>query len=254
MSPRARVVFLLLCLLVAAVCVRLGLWQRSRLHERRASNAAVLQARVLPPVSLGIASWRVVDQQRVSATGTWDPAHQMLIRNQVMRGVPGVVIVTPLLRGSIDSAVLVVRGFVPSPDGVSLPGADSVKVSGDTTVSGAAARLREWPDSGGLLERDGVATWRALDASEIRARLPYPVSSVTIRELGDSADQGFPRRLFPERLDDGPHWSYMMQWFAFATIAVVMGLLVSLRRRAPRWSEPTAASSSGAGQPPPPPA
>lgn len=253
MSPRSRLVFLVLCLLVGAACVRLGIWQRDRLHARRASNAALLEARGLPPVTLGIASWRVVEQQRVTATGTWDAANQVLLRNQVMRGVPGVVIVTPLLRGSIDSAVLVVRGFVPSPDGVSLPDTYAGGIPGEATVSGAAVRLREWPDSGALLERGGIATWRALDARAIRARLPYPVSGVAIRELGDSADQGFPRRLLPERLDDGPHWSYMMQWYGFATVAVVTGLLVFFRR-APGWSEPTAGSSAGAGPPPAPPA
>lgn len=254
MSPRARILFLVICLAAAAVFIRLGIWQHARLQERRAANAAALQARALDPVSLGIASWRVTDQQRVEAAGTWDSAHQMLIRGRVMGGVPGVVVVTPLLRGSIDSAVLVIRGFVPAADGISLPPGDANYVMGDARVSGLASRLADYKDDGQPLERNGIMTWRALDAGAIRARLPYPVSGIVIRQAGDSAQRGFPRALPPEPLDDGPHWSYMMQWFGFAAVAVVTGLVVAGRHRAPRWSEPTVSSSPGDGSPPAPPA
>lgn len=253
MSPRARLVFFVLCLVISAVCVRLGLWQRSRLAQRRAANAVQLEARALPPVQLGIASWKVVDQQRVTARGEYDHAHELVIRHQVVGGVPGVLVVTPLLRGSVDSAVLVYRGFVPSGDGVAVPALDSLREPGEQVVSGYAERLARRTDSGVPLERDGRVTWRALDASSIRARLPYPVSGVAIRQTPDSALASFPRRLEPPAPDDGAHWSYMMQWFGFATVALVTGSLVLLRRRAGGWSEPTeAVRPEGASRPAPP--
>ena len=45
MSPLARRLTLLGLVLVAAVFVRLGFWQLSRLHERRAANRAAAEAR-----------------------------------------------------------------------------------------------------------------------------------------------------------------------------------------------------------------
>lgn len=254
MSPRARLAFLLLCLAVAAVCARLGLWQRSRLAQRRASNATVVAARSLPPVALGIKSWKVVDQQRVTARGEYDHAHEVVVRHQVVGGVPGVLVATPLLGGSIDSAVLVVRGFVPSGDGVHVPALDSLREPGQHEVSGYAERLGQREDGGRPLERDGAVTWKGLDLPAIRARLPYPVSGVAIRQAPAPGLGSFPRRLEPAAPDDGAHWSYMMQWFGFATVAVVTGLLVFLRRPTAGWSEPTAGPGPGGVSPPAPPA
>ena len=253
MSPRARIAFFLICLVVAGVCARLGLWQRSRLHERRARNATLLEARALPPVALGIASWKVVDQQRVRAKGEYDHEHEVVIRHQVVGGVPGVVVVTPLLRGSIDSAVLVYRGFVPSGDGVAAPALDSLREPGEQEVAGYAERLGTRQDKGQPLERDGQVTWRGLDLPTLRARLPYPVSGIAIRQAPDPALGSFPRRLEPGVPDDGAHWSYMMQWFGFATVALITGSLMLLRRRAAEWSEPTAAPPPAGASPPVPP-
>ena len=253
MSPRARLSFLLICLVVSAVCVRLGLWERARLAQRRAANAAQLEARALPPVRLGIASWKVQDQQRVTASGVYDHDHELVIRHQVVSGVPGAMVVTPLLGGSIDSAVLVYRGFVPSSDGVAVPALDSLREPGQHEVSGYAERLVRRADGGFPLERDGRVTWRGLDLVAIRSRLPYPVSGVAIRQAPDPALASFPRRLEPARPDEGAHWSYMMQWFGFATVALVTGLLVFLRRPSAGWSEPTAAAPPGGASPPAPP-
>ena len=96
MSPRASILFIALMLLVAAACVRLGLWQRSRLLARRARNVAAQAARQLPEVAIGTGSEPLADR-RVIAHGQFDPSHEIILRGQVMNGSPGVVIVTPLL-------------------------------------------------------------------------------------------------------------------------------------------------------------
>lgn len=184
-----------------------------------------------------------MDQQRVTARGTYDPAHEVVIRHQVVGGVPGVVVVTPLLGASTDSAVLVYRGFVPSADGVHAPILDSLGEPGVHDVSGYAERLVTRRDGGAPLERGGLVSWKALDIASLRKRLPYPVSGWAIRQAPDPALGSFPRRLEPAPPDEGAHWSYMMQWFAFAAVAAVTGLLVYLRHQSSGWTDPTAPSS-----------
>ena len=53
--------------------------------------------------------------RRVTATGTYDSAHQSLLRNQTVNGVTGYLVVTPLRTD--DVTLLVVRGFVTGPSG-----------------------------------------------------------------------------------------------------------------------------------------
>ena len=253
MSPRARVVFFFACLLAAAVCARLGLWQRSRLHQRRARNAVVSARRLEPVVDLNAAHAPPADR-RVRARGSYDPGNEMLLRGQVVNEAPGVTIVTPLHLAGSDSAVLVLRGFLPTPDGLSVPWLDSLREPGVQEVEGVALPLESAADSGRPLERDGRTTWTRLDRAALARRLPYPVLDVAILQSPSAQLPASPRRQPPRPLDEGPHLSYMLQWFAFATIAVVMGSVVLLGHRGTRWSEPTAPAPSAGGPRPPPPA
>ena len=95
-------------------------------------------------------------------------------------------------------------------------------------MTGLAERL----DSGGgkPLDRRGQTTWARLDAAALRNTLPYPILSISIRQLPDSSLPSFPRRLDPPPIDEGPHLSYALQWFFFATLAVAFAFLVIGRR------------------------
>src|SRR5512143_3715950 len=114
MAPRTRgYVFFGLTLALALGFVRLGIWQLTRLRERRAGNAIALAARALPPLdlddpgALAAIAPEALDNRRVRATGRYDHAAEIVLRGQSEQGVAGVRIVTPLrlLRG--DTAVLV---------------------------------------------------------------------------------------------------------------------------------------------------
>jgi surfeit locus 1 family protein len=215
--------------IIAAACVGLGMWQVDRLRERRAANAAALLARMAPEVTLqpGTAMSPTLDNRRVRASGRYDHANEIVIRGRQYRGSPGVEIVSPLLLDS-QSAVLVNRGFVPSPDAITVE-VDSLREPGEVQVEGIALVIP--PGGGAPLERGGVTTWARLDREQLRARLPYAIAPVYIRQLPDTALPRFPRRLDPPPLDDGPHLSYAIQWFAFAALALVFGAVVVRQKR-----------------------
>jgi surfeit locus 1 family protein len=206
-------------LLVAAVCARLGVWQVSRLRERRAANAVALAARSAPVIQLnGRSLDRSSLNRRVIVHGRYDPDHEIVLRGREYRGVPGVEIVSPLLQRTGDTAILVNRGFLPAPDAVS---ADPrpVRESGLVEVEGIILALDS--TGGAPLHRGETTTWFRLDRRAISKALPYPIAPVYIRQAPDSALPAFPRRLDPPPLDDGPHLSYAIQWFAFTLIALV---------------------------------
>jgi surfeit locus 1 family protein len=226
MSPIARRLTLLALILVAAVFVRLGFWQLSRLEERRSANRVAAQARAEPPRQLGTgANWTAeeLNERWVEASGEFDHSHEVAIRGQAFQGTPGVLVVTPLRLAASDSAVLVLRGFVPSPDAVSAD-LDSLTESGRLRVYGLATPIGS--GGGQPLERDGRTTWARLDLAALRARLPYPVLPVLLRQAPDSGLPSMPRRLPAPELSEGPHLSYAIQWFAFAVMAVAFGVLV----------------------------
>ena len=228
MSSRTRLLVFLALALVTVTCIRLGLWQLGRLHERRAANAVAAAALAAPEADLRSGS--AVPWRRVRVTGEYDHAHDIVLRGQAHREQPGVAIVTPLRMEGGAGVVLVARGFVPSPDAISAE-PDSLREPGIVTVHGVLMPLGSRPDSGAPLTRAGRTTWRGLDRAALSGRLGVPLPAYYVALLPDSAPAGFPRRLPLPALDDGPHLSYAIQWFAFATIAVVGGTALLGRRR-----------------------
>jgi surfeit locus 1 family protein len=226
MSLRARAVLLVGVVTFAALAVRLGFWQLHRLAQRRAASAAALGARNAPELDVAARNDQPLAGRRVRASGTYDRSHELALRGQAFREIPGILLVTPLRLSALgDTAVLVERGFVPSPDAVTIPArAASLNELGVQLVHGVALPLTATADSGAPLEHEGQTTWRRLDLAALRARLPYPILDVAIRQAPDSILPEMPRRLDPPALDEGPHLSYAIQWFAFAAIAVVFGV------------------------------
>ncbi len=102
--------------LVATACVLLGRWQLNRLAQRRARNAALAARLALPPLPVGRnVTADSARQRRVVARGVYDFAAERTWPGRSFQGTPGVALLTPL-RLADGSAVLVDRGWVPSPD------------------------------------------------------------------------------------------------------------------------------------------
>ena len=225
MSLRSRLILIACTLLVAAVCVRLGIWQLHRLAQRRAANAAALSARSAPIMLLTretIATPSIANR-RVQASGHYDHSHDLVLRGREYRGAPGVEIVSPLLLGDGTPAVLVNRGFLPSPDAFTVH-PDSFQEAGPVTVRGIALPISS--GGGAPIAQGSETTWARLDLEALRRQLPYAVQPVYIREFPDSSRRRFPRALDPPALDDGPHLSYAIQWFSFGVLTLVFGILI----------------------------
>jgi len=146
-----------------------------------------------------------------------------VLRGKAYGGSPGVEVVTPLVLQEGQTAILVNRGFLPTPDAVTAQ-TDSVREFGRVRVNGLALSV---PSGGGApLEHGGRTTWARLDREALGLRMPYRIAPVYIRQSPDSALPPFPRRLEPLPLDDGPHLSYAIQWFSFAAMTIVFGLVI----------------------------
>jgi surfeit locus 1 family protein len=234
--PRGRPLLIAIFVVVALVCARLGLWQVHRLKERRAANSIALAARAQPAVELsrGDSGGTGLINRRVRAAGRYDHDHDIVLRGRVYLGVPGVEIVTPLLLDGGRGAVLVNRGFVPSPDAFTVT-PDSLHEPGEARVEGIGLPIQS--GGGAPLEQGRETTWARLDLEALRQRLPYPISPIYIRQTPDSALPRFPRRLDPPELDDGPHLSYVIQWFSFAVLALIFGIVIARQRRGPQKPE-----------------
>ena len=217
---RRDVIGLVLALGAVAVCVRLGVWQLARLHQRRAANALVRAARERPPVELsGRAAADSLWNRRVRARGVYDFDHERLWRPRMLADEPGVDLVTPL-RLADGSGVLVDRGWAPSPDGYHI--AELLYREPDTAdVTGLAlAAPRGRGD---------------VDPATLKDSMPYPLLPFVIQLLPSptAPDRPLPPGLYrwpaPE-LGDGPHLSYAIQWFSFAVI-IAFGSVALLRKR-----------------------
>jgi surfeit locus 1 family protein len=216
-------------LLASAGFIRLGVWQLSRLHQRRVANVATIAARTAPPVRITPSSARTdtLGEHYIVAQGRYDHGHDILLRGEVFEGAPGVEVVTPLLLADGGPAVLVNRGFLPAPDAVSAV-TTGTQEPGPQTVRGVALPLGSAP--GEPVEHGGRTTWRRLEAGALRQRLPYPILPIYILQTPDSSLPRFPRRIDAPAVDEGPHLSYAIQWFLFAGVAVTIYLL-ALRQR-----------------------
>ena len=232
--PRRLLLFLLFAVIMGAACIRLGFWQLSRLAQRRARNAVVtarLSEPVVPIASLRADSFSVL--RRATISGTPDFDHEIVLAARSYQGSPGVYLFTPLRLAGNDTAILVNRGWIYAPDGASVD-LSRWRESGTSFVGYAELiphGLSNTPD--GVLRRDARVA-RELNLVTVNSLLPYPVSSMYLVATEQDTTKPMAERvarLPAPTLDEGPHLSYAIQWFAFAAIALVGGATVAVRGR-----------------------
>jgi surfeit locus 1 family protein len=226
--PRRTILFVALAVAGAALFVWAGFWQLDRLGQRRARNA-IFERRI----AAAPAAWSdttAVRYRRVRVSGVPDYEREIVLVGRSRGGSPGVNLVTPLRLAGSDTAVLVNRGWVYSPDATRIDHARWRE--GETLdVEGYVEAFTE-PGPGDLPANQRVA--RRLSYGAVSARFPYPIAPayVVAVDSGTAARSDVPARPPIPVSDEGPHLGYALQWFAFAVIAVVgAGIAVRADRR-----------------------
>jgi surfeit locus 1 family protein len=215
----------LVALVVAAVCVRLGFWQLSRLHGREQINAMLEARGTQPPIDIEGADPSALPYTHVTATGTYDPSHEEILSGRSFNDIAGNHVLTPLVLGD-GTAVLVDRGWVPLD-------VDAPPVTGEAAAPTGTVRIE-----GLALPPDRVSDPPQSPPPPITTRidlgmgdLPYRLLPVYVLLASQDPTSASPAIVAPPTLDNGPHLSYMLQWFAFATIAIVGGVVLVVRDR-----------------------
>ena len=215
---------------LAVAFVNLGRWQLDRLQQRRDSNGVVVAHENSPVVDWTTVFTRPIvdaDQwQRVTVTGTFDadPAHSFVVRYRSSADTTGWEILTPLHTPS--GTVLVSRGFAPRPSDQDFPRSAPAPVSGEVTIVGYVRR-NEQGATEAITPADGAV--RLINSDAAAGVLGYPLVNGYIGAISMTppATDGL-QPVNPPALTEGSHFSYALQWFAFAGIAA-LGLVVLIR-------------------------
>ena len=241
----------LIWLILIPSFISLGMWQRSRYHERKAENAVIRTAMDAPPVpiegadAVGAAVPKTERWKQLTLVGTFDTGHQFLARNHQNSGNPGFYVITALTLGD-GTSVLVNRGWIPtiasdeqqSPT-IPAPPAGTVAITG---------RLQQSETKGNTGIRDVTTGLPAGQISLINTEALAAKTGLRLRggyaEVISSkpADSAQITPVDAPSLDEGPYLSYWFQWWLFGIIAI--GAWGTIIRREAQHREREAAEAA----------
>ncbi|WP_027343708.1 SURF1 family cytochrome oxidase biogenesis protein [Hamadaea tsunoensis] len=250
---------LLAALALAATMVFLGRWQLHRYEERSAINdrihagetgAAVPADRLLPrpadgPGSVGPALPDDAAWRRVTVTGTYDSAGELLVRNRTVDSTVGFEVITPLVTAD-GTTFLVDRGWIPpSPKGPTVAPSVPAAPTGSVTIT-----ARVHPSESG-----GTDTVQVDGRTEIRRVATGPVARFLDKYavydgylLAVDGSPGATSQPIP--VDDENAWqnaAYVVQWWLFAGLTLFgFGYLLRKEHLEGLAGTPTEASRTAA--------
>jgi surfeit locus 1 family protein len=227
-------------LLVAAVCVSFGFWQLERLEQRRAQNAALLAAQVLPILNLDASTAAALTAdpgaflyRRVRVRGGYEPAGEVVLRGRSHQGQPGVHLYAPLELEGSGMRLLVNRGWIPTADAATID-PRPFTAAGVQEIEGLVQIFPAAEGAGVPVEREvngfRVYSLGRLDLRALQARTGETLLPFYVQQLPDPALREPPVRLAPPVPDEGSHLSYALQWFSFAAIFLIGFVVVATRR------------------------
>lgn len=219
---------------VVVAFVFLGFWQLDRHDQRAARNALVAERMGAPAADLADLAGVAADDlayRRVAVAGRYLADEEVLLTPRSHTGQPGHHVLTPLDTGD-GGAVLVDRGWVPfelvdPPVAAASPPAGTVRVSGLVLPDEPATRFVP-----GIAAEGELSTVSRADLSRLQRQVSLPLRPYYVQlRSQEPAGADLPLAAAPPELSAGSHLSYAVQWFLFATVAL-MGYPALARRTA----------------------
>lgn len=238
-QPRYLMLWLIVAL-VAAVCFAAGVWQWDRLHQKHSinaelrandSHAMVDVAEVLPLADAdgAAAQARAAEYRQVTATGTYDVTHQVLVRGQTVEGAVGFYVLTPLRMS--DAAVLVVRGFLGAGENAKDTPSTPAPPPGPVTIT---ARIVPASDSNEDFGKLPAGQVDAINPAQAATRIGAPVLAGYLL-LEDDQPGTADLIAIPGPDMSNPaggaiepqHLAYVIQWFIFGLLALGLPFILA---------------------------
>jgi cytochrome oxidase assembly protein ShyY1 len=214
-----------------ALTVALGNWQRHRAAEKQALEDAFNAGTAQPPLELTGEERDAAPLlfRALRASGEYAAARQVLIDNKLHSDRPGFDVVAPLCFAATKRCVLVDRGWIAqraqrSDLPQAPPPAGTVTVSGRAVVPPRRYLELRYEQAGPL--------WQNLDIARIAAASGLDLLPIVIEQSDPVAPSDTLVRDWPQpEFGVERHWSYMLQWYSLAALAIVLWLKLNWRKR-----------------------
>ncbi|MEV5281197.1 SURF1 family protein [Streptomyces sp. NPDC052811] len=234
---RQWVLVTLLALALIPTMIELGFWQLHRHEHKVAQNTLIadnLKAKPVPVTDLTSPGHTVPTSdywRKVTATGTYDTAHEVVVRRRTAAdGRVGYHVLTPFVLDG-GATVLVNRGWIADNGNqmdfpkIPAPPAGKVTVTGrlmaDQTTAASGIK-----DVKGLPPRQVML----ISSTEQAKALGRPVLGGYIEQTApESADDSPELIPAPDDSSIGPHMAYAVQWWLFSA-GVPVGWFILVRR------------------------
>lgn len=224
--------WVLLTAVLLAVCVgfwQLGAWQLSVAQDDAAQEALERQ-RNQPTLALS----EIVEPQEpfpeqgsnqsVSAEVTYLPQEQFLVPERRLEGQSGLWVVSPARVSDTDGILVIVRGFVTTPEAVPALPTGTVELQGTLAPGESPSQLGELPAAGQRGSIDLAALANERPGRWYNAFVfAQEETTLSPEAAQEDIDEGAMTRIPPPTVTGGIDWrnlGYALQWWVFAGFAV----------------------------------
>ena len=209
----------------------LGFWQLRRLDEKQAFNSRVTAQSTLAPSALAEVFFTDVppssiEWRQVVVEGKYVPSQSVTIINRSQDGSAGYDSLVPL-RTNNGSIILVNRGFVPLAMATPTPPTGQIRVTGYLRQSQSRSTLGAIDSSNEL-----TTEFQRFDIPRISQAISGSVLPMFVQRISETPTTAaqWPAVVALPVLDEGPHFSYAMQWFFFSLVALTAWVVVIRRK------------------------
>lgn len=231
---------LIIALLVAAFCVRLGAWQLSRADEKTVLVENIRDRAHQAPVPLAqLLTSSDPAHYPVALTGQFDNRYNLLLDNRVVDGIAGYHLLT-LFKTDDQHALLVNRGWLPRgrqrsvlPDiepiqgHVSFTGHSYLYSSKTFTLADDNLEQARWPLRVQKIEMQAISHLLGVELAPFEIRVSAEAALEKGAQLQRPWQDATEAIMGPQR-----HRAYALQWFALAAMALVVFIAASFRKTA----------------------